>query len=191
MDRKSLQAINNQSFKDFKVVLVDNGSSDNTVNIFKQVMPNGRILEINEFFPGKAINTGIEVCHCELVVVLSAHCIPVHTHWLSSLVEIMHNEKLGAAYGRQVPLDSSHPLDKRDLLNTFGLERRIQKKDTFFHNANSIIRRSVWEKHQFDENIKHIEDRVWAEKIIDDKFAIGYEPGAEFIPWYLSSRGPR
>ena len=34
----------------------------------------------------------------------------------------------------------SSPSDKRDLLLVFGLDRKIQEKDSFFHNANSIIK---------------------------------------------------
>ena len=41
-------------------------------------------------------------------------------------------------YGRQIPLKFSDLNDKRDLLITFGLDRRLQIKD-YFHNANSAI----------------------------------------------------
>ena len=29
--------------------------------------------------------------------------------------------------------------DKRDLLTIFGLDKKVQIKDTFFHNANSAL----------------------------------------------------
>jgi rhamnosyltransferase len=173
---KTLQSLKTQTYQNFQVVLVDNNSTDNTVNIFKALMPEGIVVTIDKYMPGKAINVGITACDTELVSILSAHCIPVTNTWLESFINIMKDEKVGAAYGRQIPLPSSHPLDKRDLLNTFGIERRIQKKDTFFHNANSIIRRKVWEKHPYDEDVKHIEDRIWAESIVSEGEFIGYEP---------------
>ena len=37
-------------------------------------------------------------------------------------------------------------VDKRDLLTIFGLDKKIQVKDTFFHNANSAFRREIWKK---------------------------------------------
>lgn len=181
---KTLSALKTQSFGNFDVVLVDNQSSDNTINIFKYHYPDSKILNIDTFKPGMAINIGVKSCNTEYVIILSAHCIPVGTEWLACFLGIMKDPSIGAAYGRQVPLPSSHPLDKRDLLNTFGVERRIQKKDSFFHNANSIIRRDVWEKHPFDDSIKHIEDRVWAEKIINDDYHIGYEPEASVYHYH-------
>ena len=55
---------------------------------------------------------------------------------------------------------------KRDLLITFGLDKKIQIKDSFFHNANSIIRKEVWSKIKFDEKVNNIEDGIWASKVL-------------------------
>ena len=66
--------------------------------------------------------------------------------------------------------------DKRDLWTTFGIERRTQKKDFFFHNANSMIRRSIWEELPFDEEISGVEDREWARQVISRGYQVVYEP---------------
>lgn len=175
---KTLRAIQEQDYPDHETILVDNGSTDNTREIFHSMMPEGRLVEIERFKPGQAINDGIRASDGEFVVVLSAHCIPENARWLSSYMDVMQDERIGAAYGRQLPFPTSDPLDRRDLLNTFGIERRIQFKDTFFHNANSMIRRELWERFPFDEETPHIEDRLWAEQIIATGVAIAYEPEA-------------
>ena len=51
----------------------------------------------------------------------------------------------------------------------FGLDRKVQIRDSFFHNANSIIKKSVWNKIKFDEKISNIEDRLWGEKVIQSR----------------------
>jgi glycosyltransferase involved in cell wall biosynthesis len=175
---KTLELVNLQTYEDFEVVLVDSGSTDNTVSIFRHHRPEDPLVELQNFKPGDAINRGIEAGSGELAVILSAHCIPVDENWLSSFMGAMEDKAIGAAYGRQLPLPSSHPLDKRDLLNIFGIEARVQKKDTFFHNANSIIRREIWAKLPFDSETPHIEDRLWAQKVISLGFYIAYEPKA-------------
>lgn len=68
--------------------------------------------------------------------------------------------------------------DKRDLWITFGLDRKIQKKDYFFHNANSMIRRNTWEKIPFSEQIHGVEDQDWANKVLQRGNLIVYEPTA-------------
>ncbi len=173
-----LGQLRKQTFQDFEVILVDNESTDATQPIFKKEMPAGRILEIGNFKPGRAINAGIEAARGTFIVIISAHCVPADEGWLKSFVSVMDDPSIGAAYGRQLPMHTSHPLDKRDLLNTFGIEFRVQKKDTFFHNANSILRRSIWEKFPFDEETPHIEDRIWAARLIENGIWIAYAPDA-------------
>ena len=41
-----------------------------------------------------------------------------------------------------------------------------------------MIRRSIWKKLPFDTETPHIEDRLWAKKLVEKGFSIAYEPGA-------------
>ena len=74
--------------------------------------------------------------------------------------------------------------DKRDLALVFGLDRRVQIKDAFFHNANSVIRRTVWDQIPFDEIVTNIEDRVWAQEILKKGYKIIYEPEASVYHYH-------
>ena len=109
---------------------------------------------------------------------MSAHCIPTNSDWLKNIIQPFENEKVVGVYGRQLPLPHSKPEDRRDLMNTFGIEDKIQKKDFFFHNANSVVRRSIVEKHKFSEKATNIEDRIWANKIINQGYYIYYSSNA-------------
>lgn len=167
-----------QSYKDFEVVIVDNLSDDNTLNIVKR-FPVRKIVSIDDFKPGKAINEGVGVSTGKFIVCLSAHCIPKNKDWLQILKQnFVKNTKLAGVYGRQLPVSFTGNVDKRDLLIVFGKDKRVQKKDYFFHNANSMIRKDIWEKYKFDENVSNIEDRVWGKKIIESGHQIIYEPDA-------------
>ena len=44
------------------------------------------------------------------------------------------------------------------------------QKDSFFHNASSAIKKKIWEKYKFDEKVKNIEDRLWGNIVIKNKF---------------------
>ena len=70
------------------------------------------------------------------------------------------------------------------MLTIFGLDKKTQIKDSFFHNANSAIKRSVWKKIPFNEKILHIEDRYWGEEIIKNRFKLKYEPKASVYHWH-------
>ena len=168
-----LRAINKQSYKDFEIIYVDNQSSDASVEIARA---NGvkKIKHIMKYLPGLAINKGIEISEGKFIVILSAHCIPTNEDWLSSMVNSIKGKEFAGSYGRQLPLPFTSPDDARDLLITFGNEDRIQKIEPFFHNANSIIKKSVWKKINFDNSITNIEDRDWAKKVQDKNYLIKY-----------------
>jgi glycosyltransferase involved in cell wall biosynthesis len=169
-----LEAVSRQSRTDFEVVLVDNNSTDKTVD--KALQYGATLVTVDQFRPGAAINRGIEVAQGEIIVCLSGHCIPVDEYWLENLVKDLDDETVAGVYGRQEPLAFTSDLDKRDLLITFGLDRRVQIKDSFFHNANSAFRKSLWQRYPFDELVTNIEDRIWANDVQEEGFKIIYEP---------------
>lgn len=177
-----LKSIFNQSYKNFEIILVDNNSTDNTVKIAKKF--NIKITKLKKFKPGLAINFGIKKSKGNVIVCISGHCIPVNEYWLSNLIKNLKSKNVAGVYGRQEPLSFSSDLDKRDLFYTFGLDKKIQKFDTFFHNANSAFLRKTWKKYPFDEKVSNIEDRVWGEKVINSGLKIIYEPKASVFHYH-------
>ena len=173
-----LRRVLNQTIKDIEIILVDSLSTDKTVDRAQQVCDAIKVVEIKHYRPGLALDEGIRVSRGEFLVCLSAHCLPVNGNWLQNLLNNFNDPSVAGVYGRQIPMNFSSPIDKRDLLVTFGLDKRIQQRDTFFHNANSMIRRDVWESHPFDEEVSNIEDRVWAKRLIDVGYKLVYEPEA-------------
>lgn len=171
-----LEGIKNQNFKNYEIIVVDNNSDDETIKIAKK--NNCKIIKITKFIPGKAINKGINLAKGKYIVILSAHCIPFDENWLQELVKEIQKKNFAGVYGRQVPLSSSSNKSKRDLYITFGLDRKIQTLDPFFHNANSIIKKNVWKKIPFDNFVTNIEDRIWASKVLKKKYKLCYSPKA-------------
>jgi len=179
--KRCLKMIYTQKNQDFEVIIVDNQSTDRTLEIAR-TFEITKILSIEDFFPGRALNLGIAAAVGKYVVALSAHCIPVSHHWLDELknsIEFSEDPRVVAGYGRQIPVVSTSLADKRDLLNTFGLDPVIQTKDFFFHNANSIVKREFLSNNPYDDNLTNVEDRVWAKGIIEEGYRIAYTPHAE------------
>lgn len=176
---RCLAALSRQVCSEYEVIVVDNQSTDATLEMVRRF--DVRVLSISdeEFTFGRSLNIGIEAAKGEYVAMISGHCIPASDLWLYRLWRNFQlDSAVAGAYGKQEPLPDSSSLDKRDLLTVFGLERRVQEKDYFFHNANSMIRRSVWERIPFDEEIDGVEDRDWARRVLDEGNKIVYEPYA-------------
>ena len=185
-----LSAIETQNMRDYEIILVDNNSEDRSVKVASKYTEN--IINVTEFYPGKAINEGIRASQGKYIVIISGHCIPKNNIWLEKLIEPLEKDQTGllaGVYGRQEPLSSSSPLDKRDLTVVFGLDERTQKKDSFFHNANSALSRRIWEKFPFDEKTTNIEDRMWGAEVIKNGYHIHYTPHASVYHYHGINQG--
>ena len=176
--RRCIKSILNQSYKDVEIILVDNNSDDRTVDIAKSEGVK-KILMISDFKPGRALNMGCEAAEGDILIFLSAHCIPKDNDWITNLVNpLLTHEEVVGSYGRQLPLSYTLPADARDLLITFGRDFKIQTNEIFFHNANSAILKSIWKLHPFDDQVPNIEDRLWAKDVISHGFKLAYTPYA-------------
>lgn len=173
---RCLRAVQLQEHVCTEIVVVDNDSTDATVEIARSLGVTVVAIGRDEFSYGRALNRGIERCSGELICCLSGHCVPENPNWLFWLATNFWEPDVAGVYGRQMPVQSTHALDKRDLWTLFGPERRIQTQDPFFHNANSMIRRSMWESVPFDEEISGLEDRIWARRIQSLGYKVVYEP---------------
>jgi len=177
-----------QEFKDFEIILVDNCSTDGTVEKARS-FPVNKIVTTEQFLPGKALNLGIRHSKGQFIVCLSAHCIPTSERWLGNFLASFNDDGIAGVYGRQEPMAFSSDMDKRDLINIFGLDRKVQKKDPFFHNANSMIRRDIWEEIPFSETTTNIEDRLWAIDVLEKGYRIVYEPEASVYHYHGINQG--
>ena len=171
-----LTSVYEQVFQDFEVVVVDNLSTDGTLIKLKQFPV--KLVTIDKYLPGAALNAGISSSCGEFIVILSGHCIPAGKNWLGQLAGNLEDHRIAGAYGRQLPMSFSSPQTKRDLMISFGLDRIEHVKDSFFHNANSAIRRDVWEKVPFNKEVTNIEDRIWAGKVLQLGYRTVYDPEA-------------
>lgn len=178
-----LRGIFNQSYKNFEVIIVDNESSDKTLQKARQ-FDIRRILTCKDYLPGRALNIGIEAANGDYIVSLSGHCMPVNKHWLINLVNSFSDKKVAGVYGRQEPMNFTSNADKRDLSLIFGLDRKVQSRDSFFHNANSIVRKDIWKIIPFDETVTNIEDRVWAQEVLRKGYKVIYEPTASVYHYH-------
>ncbi len=178
--KKCLDMVMSQIDVNFEVIIVDNESNDESLKVISKFVK-VKVLKITDYSPGKALNLGVKESFGKYVVFLSGHCVPANNLWLKNLRDsIKHNEIHGvvAAYGRQIPTVTSTSQARRELFNTFRLDPILQENDFFFHNANSIVIKSVLKNFPFDENLTNAEDRVWAKGIIEKGLKIFYSPSA-------------
>lgn len=134
-----LGALRRQTFTDFEVLLVDNGSSDGTQAYVREQFPNVRLIELgrNFGFTG-ACNAGWQASHGEIIILLN-NDTEVDPNWLHEIWRTFEeNPQVGSVASKMLLFD------QRDTFHTAG----------DFYRVDGIPgNRGVWQKDvgQYDQ----------------------------------------
>lgn len=172
-----LEAIAAQKIEDMRVevVVIDSGSTDNTLKIAKRSGARVTHIDKSEFTFGRSLNRGCVFARGEILVFLSGHCIPTGPYWLRDLIAPLVDGRAVYTYGRQIGRDGVTKFSEQQLFSKyFPPENRIPQDGFFCNNANSALLRSVWEEAPFDENITGLEDIALAKNLVGQGLKIAY-----------------
>mgnify|MGYP001359943977 FL=1 len=173
-----------------EIVIVDNNSTDKTIEIVKFFSENPnlnnetnnyskiKIVNINDYSPGRALNLGVRKSTKKYIMILSAHCILKEFNEKNILKDL---EKNVCVFGNQIPVWNGKKITKRYLWSHFVNKRTLNmysqlEKRYFLHNALAIYKKTTLKKFPFDENLTSKEDRYWANKMIKRKMNFIYDP---------------
>lgn len=184
---------------DYEVLVIDSGSSDDTVEYVKSY-PDPRVrlhvIPSAEFGHGKTRNLGISLTSGKYVAFLTHDALPATDKWLMSLVSVAEsNPAVAGVFGRHIAYESADVFTRRELEMHFAgfsgheVVERADDEDRyksdvgyrqflhFFSDNNSLVRRSVWEQIPYPD-VNFAEDQAWANRIIEAGFAKGYSEEA-------------
>ena len=172
-------ALDAQSYRDFEAVLVDSGSIDRSRTIAEERGVTVHRISSNDFTFGYSLNVGIRATTGRFIVIVSAHTVPADADWMENLIRPLRDDDVAMAYGRQLGVPSSKFGEAEDFRRIFGPDRLVLQPPHFFaNNANSALRRDLWERYPFDEELTGLEDADWAKHWMEDDFRVIYEPSA-------------
>jgi glycosyltransferase involved in cell wall biosynthesis len=181
----------------WEIVVVDNESEDDTQEICRQhgvrVVPLAR----KDFTYGHATNVGIGHARGELIMLMSAHAMPIGSHFFESAVAPFTDPAMAAT--RCLWLGSS-----KDILSRWHKPKDIQYRSAEEQKAAEsgtkwlgeyptagccVLRRAVWEEVKYDETLEANEDKFWASQVL----ARGYKMRscAEAMWMYTRQYSPR
>ncbi|MBI2338634.1 glycosyltransferase family 2 protein [Candidatus Daviesbacteria bacterium] len=172
---RTLLAIANQSLKPHEIIVIDNASTDRTLEIAQNYTD--KIINLDSRLPYNhafACNTGIEHTTGNIAVLTNGHSTPVSSGWLQSATRHFADERVAGCSGFQYPVSRTPWELLRSKLLTNIIRSGIQGRNSIslangiglFNTVTGAVRRELWEKHQFDEDFSEWfcggEDKDWA-----------------------------
>jgi len=184
-----LETINNQSIKDFELIIIDSSSKDDTVKIAKLFTENIIIIPQSEFDHGGTRAKAAQIAKGEILIFLTQDALLYDDFTIENIVKVFHDNKVGAAYGRQLSYEDtnlfgkhlrefnygeiSYVRDKNDILK-YGI------KTAFLSDSFAAYRKSALEKIEwFKSNLILGEDTYAGAKMILDGYKLVYAAEAK------------
>jgi len=170
-----------------EVIVIDSGSTDATLEIAERYPARIERIPPETFHHARTRNFAASLATGKFLVCLSQDAIPASETWLAALIANFKDPSVGAVYGRHLPKSGSS-LERQHTLDTIYGNERIVKEPSMreklgyryyhFSDANSAIRRDVWQVTRFPDELKFFEDVGIAKRILDGGWKIVYEPRA-------------
>lgn len=171
-----LTAINEQNTKKLchEVVLVDSGSSDDTLQIADRHSCRIRQISRQDFSFGRSLNMGCEIAKGDMLVITSGHCVPTDPNWLQQLCQPILDGSAEYTYGRQHGGPESYFSERRIFAKYYPEHSNIPQEGFFCNNANAALLKRTWDCYRFDEKLTGLEDMELAQRLVKNGGKVAY-----------------
>lgn len=174
---QALAGLFSQRDVDFKLLIVDSGSRDKTLDIVRRYPCEIMEIERGSYFPGKVLNQAVAKAETEIVLFQNSDVVPLTEYSVARLVAAFDNEKTAAAFGRQVPRPEAHAWVRRDYEVSFP-EVGPAPSWMKFSLPLAGFRKSIWKLRPFYEDAWASEDTEWGNWASEHSYRIEYVPEA-------------
>ena len=173
----------------FELIIIDSSSTDNTVQIAQRYTENIIIIPQNEFDHGGTRTKAAKIAKGDILVYLTQDALPFDESTVQNIIKVFEDEKIGAAYGRQLSYEDTNLFGKH--LRTFNYTvdtyirdktdiKQFGLKTAFLSDSFAAYRKSVLESiGWFKDGLILGEDTYAGAKMILAGYSLSYVSDAQ------------
>lgn len=156
-----IESLLDQSCPPKELIFVNNGSTDQTVEIIEALCPEARIFDYPDpvFNYSKALNLGMALSSSPFVLVISAHVKLLSSEICASALAYMSEETrcAGVVLGRSPSASMGAEGVKVSPLTPLSVS-----------NHAHLISSEAWQNHPFKEGVSCCEDKFWEKSLLQE-----------------------
>ena len=181
---KLLQQIRRQSLVDFELIVIDSTSEDLTVEKAREYADRVEVIPKEEFRHGGTRTKAAKLARGELLVFMTQDVLLYDDSSIEKLIAVFEDERVGAAYGRQLPHLGEKPFGAHLRHFNYGelSYKRIYDdkhqfgiKTAFLSDSFAAYRRDALEKiGWFKMELNFGEDMYAGAKLLKEGFSLAY-----------------
>jgi rhamnosyltransferase len=173
----TLPALGAQSLQDWELIVIDSGSSDGSQELIRAAQP-AHFIQIapHDYNPSRVMNAGMQLARAQFCIFLNADATPADGHWLAPLYEALQPATVAAVFGRQVARPDCRAVFANDYERCFGPQRESQHWEHFFSMVSSGLRKEVWARRPFREDLQYAEDDDYTRWCRSAGYEVKYVP---------------
>ena len=160
--------------------MINNNSTDDSMDVVQNFNNRTKIItkNIDEYRPGQSINTGVQLCTNDYVLVMSGHTQIININF-NTIKEQLNKHK--AVFGKQIPVLRGKKITPGYIWSNFTDKMEVNmfseiENRHFLHNAFCFYKKDTLIKFPMPEEYLGKEDRYWAKEIINKGHSYLYDP---------------
>ena len=175
--KETLPALRAQDYSNWELIVIDSGSNDGSQELLRAAAP-AHFVQITpqEYNPSRVMNHGMRLAGTEIGIFLNADATPQGANWLRPLVTALLDSKVAACFGRQIPRPDCQAVFACDYDRCFGPQRESAQWEHFFSMVSSGLRKDVWAKRGFREDLQYAEDDEYTRWCREQGYEVRYVP---------------
>lgn len=196
--KKCIDSVINQTYKDLEIIVIDDGSTDDSYNVLTEIRKKDNRIKIKKQTNqgvSKTRNRGIEIAQGDLIAFVdSDDCLDLDMYEIliknldttnadvsaCALIYNYNYEKMIPQIGKGSKVDILTFEGRADILLS------LTRKDNSIEGLtpNKIYKRSIIGEHRFDDKIRMCEDSLFAWSVLRECAKVCYTP-AQMYHYYI------
>lgn len=163
---EAVNSILKQSYKNIELILVDDGSSDNSVEVLKRIMDKRCVLHINQVNQGIATsrNIALKMARGKYVAFMDDDDVAEQERIATEVNFLENNEEFGIVGGKIVLIDKNGDAYEHSYMKEIWWNPKLIKAAYLFqsvlYNSTIMMRKEIIDSYQlkFEDNCQGMED---------------------------------